>query len=228
MKKILFVLTSHNRMLNHQKKTGVWLGEFTDPYYQFINEGFEVSLSSPLGGRPPIDPLSKLTEYISGTNRRFKSDEKAQESFSKTRFLEEVHAYDYDALFIPGGHGPMWDLANYKKCGSLILEFYEQGKPIGAVCHGPAALLSTCQLEPSFLKNKKVTSFSNLEEKLVLRNKDIPFYLENRLKENDADFSTSFLPFTPHIVKDGLLITGQNPASAGNVAQKMIETLRGR
>lgn len=226
MKRILMVLTSHKNMEHTESKTGVWLGEFTDPYYEFIDEIYDVVLASPKGGRPPIDPLSQLTENITSSNRRFKEDERAQQAFNGTFALETIDHSDFDAIFFPGGHGPLWDLAKNEHSGHLIIDFYNSEKPVAAVCHGPAALLKADELQTGFLKGKKITAFTNTEETMVARNNNIPFKLETRLKELGADFHAAFLPFTSKVVVDGLLVTGQNPASAGPTAQALIKLLK--
>lgn len=166
MRKILMVLTSHKEMKNTEDTTGVWLGEFTDPYYTFIDNGYEVILASPKGGEPPVDHRSKLTKHLSPSNIRFKNDEIAQGAFKTTIKLSDVNEADYDALFYPGGHGPMWDLAEDEINARLVLAFYRKSKPIGAVCHGPAALLKAAEELPEILIHKKVTAFSNQEESL--------------------------------------------------------------
>lgn len=225
MKKILIILTSHKSLNNSDKTTGVWLGEFTDPYYEFIDQGYEVTLASPLGGEPPLDPRSELTENITSPNRRFKDDSIAVQKFKTTLTLAQVSADQFDALFFPGGHGPMWDLSQNETCANLILDFYKQHKPIAAVCHGPAALLKAAELNPEILKGKKVTAFSDMEEKLVGLYDNIPFSLQKRLAELGADYESALIPFTSKVKVDGLIITGQNPASAGPTAEKLIDVL---
>lgn len=223
---ILMILSSHERMEGTDSKTGVWLGEMTDPYYKFEEAGYQVLLASPLGGEPPIDPLSKLTENLTGANRKFLDDENAQHRFKHTVELASVQASAFDGVFIPGGHGPLWDLARHPEVARLLSEFIIADKPIGAVCHGPAALVSLAQIQPNFLVGKQVTSFTDLEEKLVFRSDHIPFKLESRLVELGALFSAAPVPFVPHVVRDGKLVTGQNPLSAGPTATKLIEVLR--
>lgn len=227
MKKILMILTSHEDMENTDSKTGLWIGEFTDPYYEFLDQGYQVTLASPMGGEPPIDPLSKLTENITASNRRFNEDQEAQQKFKTTLPLNQVRGEEFDAIFYPGGHGPMWDLAKNRKSGELIVEFFNSGKPIAAVCHGPAALLMAETVQPGILKGRKVTGFTNIEEKLAFRNGNIPYQLETRLKELGADFHAALIPFTSHVEDDGLFITGQNPLSAGPTAKALINTLEG-
>lgn len=225
MKKILMVLTSHSSMENTDSKTGVWLGEFTDPYYEFIDAGFEVTLSSPKGGRPPVDPMSELTENITATNRRFQDDEAARSAFSHTTPLNQIKHNDFDAVFYPGGHGPIWDLAKDNDSGLLILDFIDSEKPVGAVCHGPAALLSAENQRPGFLKGKVISAFSDTEETMVGRSGNVPYQLQSRLEELGAEVKTALLPFLSHVERDGLLITGQNPLSAGPTAKALIEVL---
>ena len=225
MKKILMILTSHSEMINSDSKTGVWLGEFTDPYYKFVDEGYDVTLVSPKGGEPPIDPLSKLTENITASNRRFQDDEAAQQMFNTTLKLEEVKAANFDSVFYPGGHGPLWDLAMNETSGRLILDFLASHKPVAAVCHGPAALIQAAELQPGLLNGKRVTGFTNIEEALVFRSDNIPYRLEDRLKDLGADFHSALIPNTSHVEEDGLLITGQNPLSAGPTAKALIKAL---
>lgn len=223
--KLLMVLTSHREMENTTHTTGLWLGEFTDPYYEFIDKGYDVTLVSPKGGEVPLDPLSMLTEHITDSNRRYTDDTDAQHKLQHTLLLSQVSGADYDALFIPGGHGPIWDLANDATCGSLIVEFLSSGKPVAAVCHGPAALIKAMEISPELFKGKRMTCFTNVEEGLVFRSDNIPYKVETRLKELGADFHAALIPFTSHLEVDGLLVTGQNPASAGPAAKALIEVL---
>ncbi len=224
-KRILMVLTSHWQMEGTDSKTGVWLGEFTDPYYEFIDAGYRVTLASPLGGRPPVDPMSELTENITGANRRFQDDEIAKTAFERTNVMSLMKAADYDAIFYPGGHGPIWDLAADASSGRLILDFYHADKPVGAVCHGPAALIKAAELEPGFLLGKNISAFTNTEEALVGRGDNIPYKLETRLSDLGARLHSALIPFTSHVETDGLLITGQNPLSAGPTAKALIKVL---
>jgi len=225
MKKILMVLSSHSEMENTDSKTGVWLGEFTDPYYEFIDAGYTVTLSSPKGGRPPVDPMSELTENITGANRRFQDDEAAKAAFSHTTPLNQIRHNDYDGVFYPGGHGPIWDLAKDNNSGTLIHDFLDSGKPVAAVCHGPAALISAENLRRGFLKGKTISAFSNTEETMVGRSGNVPYLLQSKLEELGAEVKTALVPFLSHVEKDGLLITGQNPLSAGPTAKALIELL---
>ncbi|WP_029281250.1 type 1 glutamine amidotransferase domain-containing protein [Pedobacter sp. R20-19] len=225
MKKILMVLTSHSEMENTDHKTGVWLGEFTDPYYEFIDAGYEVTLASPKGGRPPVDPMSELTENLTGSNRRYQDDEVAKAAFSHTTVLNQIHSANYDAVFYPGGHGPIWDLAVDNNSGILILDFLDSGKPVAAVCHGPAALLNVEHQRPGFLKDKTISSFSDTEETMVGRSGHVPYLLQSKLESLGATVKTALVPFLSHVETDGLLITGQNPLSAGPAAKALIELL---
>ena len=224
-KQILMVLTSHSAMENTDSKTGVWLGEFTDPYYEFIDAGYSVTLTSPKGGRPPIDPLSELTENITASNRRFQDDEAAKAAFSHTTPLNQINHADYDAIFYPGGHGPIWDLAADNNSGILILDFLDSGKPVAAVCHGPAALISAERQRPGFLSGKTISAFSNTEETMVGRSGNVPYMLQSKLEELGAEVKTALVPFVSHVETDGLLITGQNPLSAGPTAEALIDFL---
>lgn len=225
MKRILIILTSHKELINTGTTTGVWLGEFTEPYYDFIDKGYEVTLASPKGGKPPIDQMSALTENITGSNRRFQDDKQAQNAFKNTVSLAEVSPFIFDAVFYPGGHGPIFDLASNESSGKLILEFLSSGKPVAAVCHGPAALIAAAEMDPSILKGKRVTGFSNTEEKLAMKIDNIPYTLEDRLKELGADYRSGTVPYISHTESDGLLITGQNPLSAGPTAKLLIKFL---
>lgn len=226
MKHILMVLTSHSALENTDSTTGMWLGEFTDPYYKFIDSGYQVTIASPLGGKPPIDPLSLLTENITASNRRFNDDKAAQSALDATLVLNTINAADFDAVFYPGGHGPLWDLADDEYNGRLILEFIKSRKPVGAVCHGPAALIKAAELAPGLLSETRITAFTNIEETLTLRADNIPYHLETRLKKLGADFRSALLPFTSHVETDGLWVTGQNPLSAGATASALVSLLK--
>ncbi|SOD13980.1 type 1 glutamine amidotransferase domain-containing protein [Pedobacter xixiisoli] len=225
MKKILMILTSHEGMEHTDSKTGVWLGEFTDPYYELLDHGCRITLASPAGGQPPIDPMSKLTEHITESNRRFQADVGLIADFAHTYKLASIDPAEFDAVFFPGGHGPLWDLASNPDAGRIIVEMMNAGKPVAAVCHGPAALISAAKAKLGFLEGKRVTGFTNTEEALVMRSGNIPYHLETRLKELGADFHSALIPMTPHVEIDGLLVTGQNPLSAGPTAKALIEML---
>lgn len=228
MKRILMIMTSHQMLLNTDSTTGVWIGEFTDPYYEFMDKGYQVTLATPMGNQPPIDPMSELTEHITASNRRFQKDPAAKNALANTKRLDEVSGDDYHALFYPGGHGPIFDLAKDETSGKLIAEYLNSGKPVAAVCHGPAALLKAAELDVDILKGKNVTGFSKAEEKLAMRMENIPYNLEDRLKVLGAKYHKNLIPFLSHVEVDGLLITGQNPMSAGPTAQKLIEVLEGK
>lgn len=219
------ILTSHSKLENTDSKTGVWLGEFTDPYYEFKDAGYDITLASPHGGEPPIDEMSKMTENITGSNKRFQDDEDLKAQFSSTKKLKEIDAKDYDAVFFPGGHGPMFDLAKDPECGEIILSFFKDGKPISAVCHGSAAFLSTENIDHNFLNGRRISCFSNTEETLSLKKNKVPYLLEDALKEKGANIKNALVPFTSHVEQDGTIITGQNPLSAGPTARKLIDVL---
>lgn len=219
------ILSSNSELKDTDSKTGVWLGEFTDPYFEFKDKGYDIVLASPMGGRPPIDPRSKLTENLTSSNRRFEKDEKAQRDFEFTRKLSEVSADDFAGVFLPGGHGPMGDLATDEATAKLVVDFYRQDKPIGAICHGPAGLLTAAIEEPDLLKGRDVTAFSNTEEKLVGLREHIPFSLEDRLKTLGAKYHSATIPFMREVKVDGKLVTGQNPVSAEKAARELIKLL---
>ncbi|GHE30988.1 type 1 glutamine amidotransferase domain-containing protein [Sphingobacterium griseoflavum] len=225
-REILFILSSHEDMIDTDAKTGIWLGEFTDPYYAFFDAGYNITLASPKGGTPPIDPLSKLTEHLAASNKRFTKDEEAQRLFASTEKLESIDPARFDAVFIPGGHGPLWDLAEDLSVGRILTHCVHDAKIIGAVCHGPAALLAIERTIFGFLRGKKITAFSNLEEGMVLRNQNVPFLLETRLREHGALLRLAKVPFMSHTVVDHNIVSGQNPLSALATAKKVIELLQ--
>jgi putative intracellular protease/amidase len=189
------IITSHKELQNTDTTTGLWLGEFTEPYYAFIDKGYKVTLASPWGGKPPVNPMSGLVEHITASNRRFQDDLTAQDALNETNKLDTVLAGEFDAIFYPGGHGPMFDLATNEISGRLINEFLSKGKPVAAVCHGPAALIKAAESNLSLLKGKGVSGYSNAEEALVLKGDNIPFMLEDRLKELGADYQKATVPF---------------------------------
>jgi putative intracellular protease/amidase len=225
MKKVLVVLPSHDQLGNTGQKTGFWLEEFTDPYYKFIDSGYEVTIASPKGGKPPVDPKSTQKENQSESTQRFERDKSAQAKLENTLVLGQVSANDYDTLFLPGGHGPMWDLSSDENMKKIVEDFYSDKKIVSAVCHGPAGLLqATDRNGNSILKGKKITGFTNNEESAVGLTKAVPFLLENRMKELGGKFEKG-QDFKPFIVSDGQLITGQNPKSALPAAEKVVEIL---
>lgn len=225
MKKVLIVLPSHDQLGNTGQKTGFWLEEFTDPYYKFIDSGYEVTIASPRGGKPPVDPKSTQKENQSESTQRFERDKSAQAKLENTLVLSQVSASDYDTLFLPGGHGPMWDLSSDENMKKIVEDFYSDKKVVSAVCHGPAGLLqATDRNGNSILKGKKITGFTNNEESAVGLTKTVPFSLENRMKELGGKFEKG-QDFKPFVISDGQLITGQNPKSALPAAEKVIEIL---
>ncbi|WP_027376459.1 type 1 glutamine amidotransferase domain-containing protein [Kaistella palustris] len=224
--KILFVLTSHDQLGNTGEKTGFWIEEFASPYYYLVDKGVEVTLASPNGGQPPIDPTSDKPENQTESTVRFKADKDLQEKLSRTHKLSEVSSDDYDAVFYPGGHGPLWDLAESETSAKLIESFYNSNKPVSFVCHAPAALkrVKNTNGEP-LVKGKKVTGFTNTEEALVQLTDVVPFLVEDMLKENGGIYSKKG-DFEQYAIEDGLLITGQNPASSEKVAELLFQKLQ--
>lgn len=224
--KVLFILTSHDKLGDTGKKTGFWVEEFAAPYYTLTEAGVKVDLASPKGGQPPIDPKSTEPDAQTKATRRFYEDDDLQHKLSKTKKLSEVKASDYDALFFPGGHGPLWDLATDKESIRLTEDFASQQKPVVAVCHGPAALMQVKgpNGEP-LVKGKKVAGFTNTEEEAVQLTDIVPFLVEDRYKELGAEYSKAD-DWQPYVVTDGLLITGQNPASSEPAAEALLALLK--
>lgn len=221
-KKILMVLTSHDKLGDTGQKTGFWVEEFAAPYYAFIDAGSEVTLASPLGGQAPIDPTSTLADFQTAATQRFDKDEKAQQQVSSTLKLAQVSQDDYDLVFYPGGHGPLWDLTDNSDSISLIESFLNSGKAVGAVCHASAALLNVKNASGDFaIKGKAVTGFSNSEEKAVQLTEVVPFLLEDELIKNGGNYQKAD-DWHEFVVEDGLIITGQNPASSALVAKKLL------
>ncbi len=223
--KILMVLTSHSELGNTGKKTGFWIEEFAAPYYVFLDAGAEITIASPKGGQPPIDPSSDTQENQTSATIRFKADEKLQHILGTTLLLSSVSPGDYDAIFYPGGHGPLWDLTNNADSINLIAQFWSSQKPVVAVCHAPAVLLNVEDNagEP-LVKGKEVTGFSNSEEEAVELTEVVPFLLENELKSKGAIYSKKD-NWASHVVTDGILITGQNPASSEAAAKELLKIL---
>ncbi len=223
--KILMVLTSHDKLGNTGEKTGFWLEEFASPYYVFKDAGAEVTLASPLGGQPPLDPKSDTPDFQTEATRRFKADSMAQKDLSNTLKLSEVAAADFDTVFYPGGHGPLWDLAQDSSSIALIEAMLAAGKPVAAVCHAPAVFLHPKTAEgTSVVQGKTVTGFTNSEEEAVGLTEIVPFLVEDMLKHNGGKYSKQ-ADWQPHVVSDGLLITGQNPASSEPAAKALLEKL---
>lgn len=223
--KILMVLTSHDKLGNTSKKTGFWLEEFTAPYYVFQDAGADITLASPAGGQPPLDPNSDAEDAQTDSTRRFKDDAEAQKVLANTRKLADINADDYDAVFYPGGHGPLWDLAEDKYSIDLIQALWAAGKPVAAVCHAPAALrhVQTSDGAP-LVKGRKVTGFSNSEEEVSGLTEVVPFLLEDQLKEHGAEYAKGE-DWSSFVQIDGQLITGQNPASSAAAAKALLDHL---
>lgn len=223
--KILMVLTSHNTLGNTGRKTGFWLEEFAAPYYVFKDAGAEITLASPKGGQPPLDPKSDAPDAQTEATLRFKQDTDAQTVLANTLTLSSVSADDYDAVFYPGGHGPLWDLAEDANSIALIEAFYAAGKPVAAVCHAPGALRHTKAADGSpLVQDKSVTGFANTEEAAVELTNVVPFLVEDELKKNGGKYSKTN-DWQPYAVSDGNLITGQNPASSEPAAKLLSQQL---
>ena len=223
---VLFVLTSHDKLGDTGKKTGFWIEEFAAPYYTLTDAGVNVTIASPIGGQPPIDPASDTPDAQTPDTERFKKDEALQAKLAQSHKLVDVKAADYDAVFYPGGHGPLWDLSEDKDSIKLIENFYNTQKPIAFVCHAPAALKHVKALNGKpLVMGKKVTGFTNEEEEGVKLTKVVPFLVEDMLKENGAHYEKK-AAFEVFVIEDGLLITGQNPASSKLAAEKLLALLK--
>nr|WP_320120347.1 type 1 glutamine amidotransferase domain-containing protein [uncultured Marinifilum sp.] len=223
--KILFVLTSHSQMGDTGHKTGFWVEEFANPYYTLIDRGVEVTIATPKGGAAPVDPTSNLPQNATEDTERFNKDKSVQEKIANTIALADINFEEYDAVFYPGGHGPLWDLADDATSVKLIQDFNSQNKPIAFVCHAPAALKNVKNAKGEFLvKGKKVTGFSNEEEEAVQLTKVVPFLVEDMLKENGGIYSCGE-NWAAYALQDGNLITGQNPASSALVAKMLLNML---
>ena len=220
--KILMVLTSHDQLGNTGRKTGFWLEEFAAPYFVFRDAGAELTLASPKGGQPPIDPKSDLPENQTPAMARFKKDAAAQKALANTVKLETVKAENYDTVFYPGGHGPMWDLAESPLSIGLLEAFYNAGKPIALVCHSPGVLRHVQYKGEPLVKGKHVTGFTNGEEEQVQLTKVVPFLVEDELLRHGAIFEKK-QNWEPFAIADGRLITGQNPASSTTTAQTLLQ-----
>lgn len=224
-KHILMVLTSHDLLGDTGEKTGFWLEEFAAPYYAFLDAGADVTLASPKGGQPPIDPKSALPESQTAATRRFAADAAGTVALAATRRIASLDAGDYHAIFLPGGHGPMWDLAVDAALGHLIEAFDQEAKPIGAVCHGPAGLLSAKRADGQpLVAGRRVAAFTNSEEAAVGLSRVVPFLLADRLQGLGATIDVG-PDFAPHVATDGNLVTGQNPASSEPAAHALLALL---
>ncbi|GAB4093047.1 type 1 glutamine amidotransferase domain-containing protein [Flaviaesturariibacter terrae] len=223
---VLMVLTSHSELGNTGKKTGFWIEEFAAPYYVLHDAGVNITLASPKGGQPPIDPKSAEPGAQTEATKRFDGDSELQELLKHTKKLSEVDAAAFDAIFFPGGHGPLWDLATDATSIRLIEEFWKAKKPVVAVCHAPAALLHvTDERGEPLVKGKRVTGFSNSEEEAVQLTSVVPFLLEDELKSKGGLYSNKE-DWASYVQKDGLLITGQNPASSKAAAEELLRLLQ--
>ena len=224
--KILIVLTSHDQLGDTGKKTGFWLEEFAAPYYVFMDAGAQVVLASPEGGEPPLDPKSDEPDAQTEATERFNGDGEAQTLLANTYRLDQVSVEDFDAVFYPGGHGPLWDLHNNPDSVALLNAFSRAGKPIGAVCHAPVVLLNAraADGEP-LVGGKRVTGFSNAEEDAVGLSDVVPLLLEDALKDKGGVYSKGE-DWGEYVLVDGLLVTGQNPASSEKAARELLTLLK--
>ena len=221
--KILMVLTSHDQLGNTGEKTGFWLEEFAAPYYVFKGANAHITIASPKGGQPPLDPKSAEPDFQTDHTRRFDSDADAQSALSNSLKLADVSADDFDAVFYPGGHGPLWDLAEDRDSIALIEAMNAADKTIAAVCHAPAVFRHTKSPDgSSLIEGKSVTGFSNSEEETVQLTDVVPFLLENELQAKGGNYSKSS-DWHPYVITDGNLVTGQNPASSAATAQALLD-----
>lgn len=224
--KVLFVITSEESLGATGHKTGVWLEELAAPYYVFKDAGWDLTLVSPKGGQPPIDPNSNAAGAATVATDRFKADAEALKALANTGTLTGINVKDYDAVFYPGGHGVVWDLAEDKNSIAILNAAAAAGIPIGTVCHGPAALRHALGADGKPLVNgKKVAGFSNSEEEAVGLTAVVPFLVEDMLRSNGGQYSKADL-WQKHVVVDGLLVTGQNPASSEGVASELLKLVK--
>lgn len=225
--KILIVLTSHDQLGNTGRKTGFWLEELAAPYYVFKEAGAQVILASPKGGQPPLDPKSNDPDFQTEHTRRFEADAEAQAALANTVRLDTVSADQFDAVFYPGGHGPLWDLAEDRHSIALIENTLNAGKPVALVCHAPGALRHAKNPDGSpLVQGKKVTGFTNSEEEAVQLTDVVPFLVEDELISKGGQY-LKVADWQPYAIRDGLLITGQNPASSTVAAKTSIAALKG-
>lgn len=224
--KVLMVLTSHSELGDTGEKTGFWVEEFAAPYYVLADAGAEITIASPKGGQPPVDPKSEATDAQTPATKRFYKDFEVIDKVAHSKKLSEIKEADYDAVFYPGGHGPLWDLATDATSIELIESFYNNEKPIAFVCHSPAALANVkAKNGEPLVKGKSVTGFSNTEEEAVQLTKVVPFLLEDELKKQGANYSKGE-DWASYTKQDGLLITGQNPGSSEAAAELLLKTLK--
>ena len=226
--KVLIVLTSHDTLGDTGRKTGFWLEELAAPYYVFKDAGYEITLASPKGGEPPLDPKSNEPDFQTDATRRFEADATAKAELANTAKLADVVEGDFDTVFYPGGHGPLWDLAESKDSSTLIENFIAADKPVALVCHAPGVLrhVKTAQDRP-LVEGRKVTGFTNGEEAAVGLTDVVPFLVEEELKAKGGIYSKA-PDWESYVVQDGLLITGQNPASSAEAAERLIAALKAR
>jgi putative intracellular protease/amidase len=223
--KVLMVLTSHSELGNTGEKTGFWIEEFASPYYVLADGGAEITIASPKGGQPPVDPKSEAKDAQTTATGRFYKDAEVIDKVAHSFKLSDVKHDDFDAVFYPGGHGPLWDLATDKTSIQLIEDFYNHQKPIAFVCHAPAALVNVKAINGDpLVKGKQVTGFSNTEEEAVQLTKVVPFLLEDELTKHGAHYSKG-ADWASYTKQDGLLITGQNPGSSEEAAKLLLKTL---
>lgn len=223
---ILIVLTSHSALGDTGEKTGFWIEEFSTPYYILADSGVDITIASPSGGQPPVDPKSELADAQSTSTERFYKDNVLIDQVAHSLKLADVKQEDFDAVFYPGGHGPLWDLATDENSIELIEKFYANKKPIAFVCHAPAALVNVkAKNGEPLIKGKKLTGFSNTEEQAVLLTEVVPFLLEDELTKLGGIYSKGD-DWSSHVKQDGLLITGQNPASSGAVAELLLKAIK--
>ncbi len=223
--KLLMVLTSHARLGETGKKTGFWLEEFAAPYYVFRDAGINVVLASPAGGQPPLDPKSDEPDAQSADTERFRQDIAAQQALANTQQLENIDSTQFDAVFYPGGHGPLWDLAEERVSIDLIENLFANGKPVGAVCHAPGVLRHAKKPDGTpLVAGKRVTGFSNSEEAAVGLTDVVPFLVEDVLKSLGADYEKTD-DWGVFVLTDGHLVTGQNPASSAAAAEELLKLL---
>ncbi|AZI88375.1 type 1 glutamine amidotransferase domain-containing protein [Kosakonia sp. CCTCC M2018092] len=222
---ILMVLTSHDTLGDTGKKTGFWLEEFAAPWYIFQDAGVEVALASPAGGQPPLDPTSDAPDAQTQDTERFRKDEKAQQALANTLPLSSINISDYDAVFFPGGHGPLWDLAEHPISIDLIEKYWADGKPVAAVCHAPGVLRHAKKPDGTpLVQGKRVTGFTNSEEEAVGLTKVVPFLVEDSLKQAGGQFERTD-DWGVYVMTDGHLVTGQNPASSAATAEELLKLL---
>ena len=222
---ILMVLTSHDKLGQTGIKTGFWLEEFASPYFVFKDRGFEVTLASPQGGQPPLDPKSDEPDFQTEATARFRKDQQAQQALAHTHRLDSLNTSSYDAVFYPGGHGPLWDLAEDKHSLSLIEDFYQKGKPVGLVCHAPGVLRNAKNVDGEpLVKGKRVTGFTNTEEEAVGLTEVVPFLVEDMLRSNEGLYRQGE-DWGSYVEVDKNLVTGQNPASSEAAALSMVKVL---